>query len=101
MMPLKILKNSSKNKEKKYIKKTDYEKFGRYMSEVYETGYFDRGRMFRYAFIKGIFSGLGGIIGATIVFALLLWVLSFFDSIPLVGNFVQQVESSVETTQGL
>ena len=102
--PLRILKNTSKSKEKRgkdYIKKTDYEQFGRYMSEVYETGYFNKKRMYKYAFIKGVVSGFGGVIGATIVVALALWLLSFLDSVPLINNFVDKIEDSTNSSQQL
>jgi hypothetical protein len=65
------------------------------MSEVYETGYFDKWRMYKYAFIKGIVSGFGGVIGATILIALFLWFLSFFDSVPIVDSFVKTIDNSI------
>lgn len=102
-MHSKTLKPISKNKEprEKYIKKTDYEKFGRYMAEVYETGYIDKWRMYRFSFMKGLIAGFAGVIGATILVALMLWILSFFDSIPLVDRFVRQIERAVTSGQEL
>jgi hypothetical protein len=47
---------------------------------------------YRTAFIKGIVSGLGGVIGATLVLAVFLWTLSLFNEVPLVGRFVRMIE---------
>lgn len=98
-MRLKIWKPTSESKDKKYVKKTDYEKLGRLMYEVYEKGYFNKWRMYRFSFLKGIASGFGGVIGATIVVALVIWLLSFFESIPLIDRFVEQIENSVNPIQ--
>lgn len=62
------------------------------MADVYESGYIDTKRMYKASFIKGVIAGFGGVIGATIVVALLLWILSFFDQIPFVGNIVDAID---------
>lgn len=52
------------------------------LTEIYETGYLDRGKSYKMSFLKGVLGGLGGVIGATIVVALLIWILSFFKTLP-------------------
>lgn len=46
-------------------------------------------------FIAGIFRGLGAVIGASIVIAAIVWLLSLFTQIPLVGEYAEDVEEIV------
>lgn len=46
-------------------------------------------------FVAGIFRGLGAVIGASIVIALIIWVLSLFTNLPLIGFYAQEVEDMV------
>jgi hypothetical protein len=48
-------------------------------------------------FLRGLFFSIGGIIGATVGIALILWVLSFFSQVPLIGEFATKVESTIST----
>lgn len=67
------------------------------IKNIYESGYLDRNSAYKMSFIKGVAGGLGGVIGATIVVALLLWILSAFQDIPLLGRFVDNLQQSVQT----
>lgn len=79
-------------KPKQKNKSINYEDLGRIIASVYETGYANRGRMYRMSFVKGLFGGLGGVVGATIVVGLLAWLLSFFDVIPFVEDLRETIE---------
>ncbi len=46
-------------------------------------------------FLAGIFRGLGALIGASIVLALLFWVLSKLVNVPLVGEYAKEVKATV------
>jgi len=46
-------------------------------------------------FVAGIFRGLGAIIGASLVIALFIWVLTLFADLPLIGNYFAQIKSTV------
>lgn len=106
-MRLRILKSSSKNKAAKStptksgdkLTEKQYEELGRIVASVYETGYLNSAQSYKNAFIKGMFQGFGGIIGATILVGLLIWLLSLFNEVPLIGDFVNQVENTVEQGQ--
>ena len=43
--------------------------------------------------------GFGGVLGATVLVALLLWTLSLFNDIPLLGNIIENVQNTVEDHQ--
>ncbi len=77
----------------------EYEALGRVVAAIYEYGYLDRKQMLRTSFLKGVVTGLGGVIGATIVVTILVWVLSIFGSVPLVGRFVDKIDNTVQSTR--
>lgn len=78
------------------IKQTpaDLEAIGQMLVSITETGYADSKRFYKMSFIKGVLAGFGGVLGATILVALLLWILSFFDTVP----FVQQIVDTLQTS---
>jgi len=69
---------------------------GRMLVNIYESGYLDRNTMYKMSFLKGVAAGLGGIVGATIIVALLLWILTWFSQVPLIGHFTDKVTQTVE-----
>lgn len=48
-------------------------------------------------FVRGIFFGLGSILGGTVIIALLVWLLSFAVDWPWVGDVVEQVQGSLQS----
>lgn len=97
-MPSSNSKNTS-NRKSAPLSTKEYESLGRVVAAVYETGYLDAGKSYRQSFIKGMFQGLGGVVGATVLVALLVWVLSLFGEVPLIGRLIENVESTVEQSQ--
>ncbi len=77
-------------------KPSDYERLGRLMEDAYEAEYVDTRRLFKVNFLKGIASGLGGIVGATIGVAVLLFILARLNTVPLVGPFFHNVEKTIQ-----
>lgn len=77
--------------------KHDYEELGRRLENIYLMGYVDKKEMMKMSFLKGVVAGFGGVVGATIVVGLLIWVLSLFDTVPLVGPFIDNLEGTVKT----
>lgn len=83
----------------KHPKKPDPKQLGQMIQNIYETGYLDRNTAYKMSFIKGVLSGLGGVIGATLVLALLIWLLSLFANAPLVGRLVKNVNHTINQAQ--
>jgi hypothetical protein len=51
-------------------------------------------------FVRGIFFGLGSVLGATIVVALLLWILSQLVGLPGgIGEFIESIRNNVQNYQ--
>ncbi|PID32111.1 hypothetical protein CR970_02245 [Candidatus Saccharibacteria bacterium] len=82
-------------RKKKQDKQLTYEQLGRMLEGIFESGYIDAHRMYRMSFIKGMLAGFGSVVGATIVVALLLWFLSFFDHIWLIDKVTDTIRNSV------
>lgn len=68
------------------------------LEELFNDFYDDRRSIYRMNFLRGIFFGLGSVLGGTLVVALVVWALSLFVQIPGgVGNVVQQAQSTLQS----
>lgn len=56
-----------------------------------------RAQVYKMNFIRGIFMGVGTVIGGTVVIALIAWILSFFVDLPGVGNSIEQVQQTIQS----
>ena len=86
-------------KRQKPSKQQSYEQIGKMIENIYLTGYIDKNQMYKMSFLKGLVTGLGGVLGATIVVGLLLWVLSLFNRVPLIGPITEQIKETVQTQE--
>lgn len=77
-------------------KKPSYEDLGKMLVSIFESGYIDKNKSYKSSFIKGVLGGFGGVIGATIVVGLLIWILSFFKQIPFIGPSLDKVRNTVQ-----
>lgn len=76
-------------------KEPNYEQIGRAMVNVLEFGYADKKRLFKMSLLRGIATGLGSVIGATIVVALMLWILSLVDFVPLIDEIENTLQDQM------
>lgn len=63
---------------------------------LFAEGYIDRKKLYLENFIRGIVFSAGTVIGATLVIALLVWILSLFDQIPLVGPLIEDTRQTIQ-----
>lgn len=75
----------------------DYEKLGKMLVEFEKSGLRPGKGYYRASFLRGIVSGFGGVIGATLLVALLLWILSLFHSLPIIGEVVETVRNTISS----
>lgn len=75
----------------------DYTRLGKQVVELYDELKPNRRALYRTNFIKGILSGLGGVVGATVGIAALLWLLSLFGQVPFIGHFVDSVKHTLQS----
>jgi len=71
----------------------DYEKLGRAIEGALITDYIEllgnTRRQLKLSLLRGIAAGLGSVIGATVVVAILVWILHSFGGLPVVGHWLQ------------
>ena len=72
---------------------------GKKLQQFYNLGYADKKQAILFTFYKGVASGLGAIIGGTVVLALLLWILGHFGQVPLVGHFTDSVRQTINNNR--
>lgn len=65
---------------------------------IYESGYLNKKEAYKMSFIKGLLAGFGGVLGATILVALLLWALSLFSNLPFIGQIAENVTHTIQTS---
>lgn len=58
-----------------------------------------RAQVYKMNFIRGIFFGLGSVLGGTIVVALLVWSLGLFVHTPGLGDSVKQIQQTLESNK--
>ena len=79
----------------------DYEKLGRAVEQALVQDYLDllhnTKRQIWSAFVRGIFTGLGTVIGATLVVALVLWILHLLGGLPFIGHYLQGVGHAIQS----
>jgi hypothetical protein len=86
-----------KSKEQPTVK--DTEQLGKMLVNIYESGYLDKNQSYKMSFIKGVFGGFGGVVGATLVVALLIWILSLLSNVSLVEKVVTPINDTIKQSQ--
>jgi hypothetical protein len=69
------------------------------LEELFNDFYDDRRNIYKMNFFRGVFFGLGSVLGGTIVVAIIVWSLSLFVHIPGIGNAVQDAQNTIESGQ--
>ena len=73
-----------------------YEQLGRALESVIETGYINHHRVYLVNFIRGVFFGLGAALGSSFVLACIVWILTLFGEVPLIGTLFEIIRNSIE-----
>lgn len=66
------------------------------LEDLFDDFYKRRKQVYWMNFIRGIFFGFGGVIGGTIMVALLLWFLSTLQYVPFLDGFIHATKQSIE-----
>lgn len=66
------------------------------LEQLFNDHYKYRWRIYQMNFFRGLFFGLGSVLGATILVGLALWILSLFTDLPLIGNFFENSQTTIE-----
>lgn len=68
------------------------------LDELFNDLYNDRKRIYKVNFIRGIVFGVGSAIGGTVALALIVWLLSLFVNLPLVGQLFENTQNTINQT---
>ena len=71
---------------------------GKKLQSFYESGYVNKREALQFSLLKGIVSGLGAAIGSIIIFALLIWLLTFVKHIPGLSPLAQNIRNTVNNS---
>lgn len=85
------------NKKQPLIK--DPKQVAKALEVLFASEYIDTKRLHWENFIRGMFFGAGGVIGASVFIAILLWFLSLFDTVPVIGPLLDNTKNTIEQTQ--
>jgi len=89
------------NTKTSQISAADYEKLGRAVESAIITDYIVMLRSTRQqvwsSFVRGLFAGLGGVIGATLVVAILVELLHTFGTAPVIGHFLTSLGQTIQS----
>lgn len=66
---------------------------------LFAADYIDKKQLYWHNFLRGMAFSVGGVIGATLIIALLLWVLSLFDTVPFIGPVIDNTRETLKQSQ--
>lgn len=66
------------------------------IEELFNDWYVHRREVYKMNFVRGIFFGFGSVLGGTIVVALLVFLISLFTELPVVGDFFQETKNTLD-----
>lgn len=90
------IKQFFKRRREEHMKKNETEAKYVVLEELFNDLYRNRVRVYKINFFRGILFGAGSALGGTIVLALVVWVLSLFVNIPVIGELFQDAQQSIE-----
>lgn len=65
------------------------------LEQLFDDHYKYRGRVYKMNFVRGIFFGVGSVIGATIIVSFAVWILTLLN-VP--DNFIESIETKQSQT---
>lgn len=66
---------------------------------IMASGFISRRELYKQNFVRGMFFSAGTIVGATLILGLGVWILSLFQSVPVIGPAFETIQRSIEDAQ--
>lgn len=66
------------------------------LEELFHDFNRNRFQVYKMNFVRGIFFGLGSVLGGTVIIAVLAWVLHFFVQLPVIGQPIEDAQQSIQ-----
>jgi TRAP-type mannitol/chloroaromatic compound transport system permease small subunit len=67
------------------------------LTDLFYDMYRHRARIYRVNFFRGLFFGLGSVLGGTVVIAIVVWLLSWLIGVPGLGRFISEIIENLKT----
>lgn len=90
------LKEYFEKRRVEHMKKNEAEAKRATLDELFNDLYENRARIYKINFVRGLLFGAGSALGGTIVIALIVWTLSLFVNIPVIGELFENAQQSIE-----
>lgn len=87
-----------KAKKERLAMVKNHDQIAKALEILFATEYVDQKKLYMHNFFRGMAFSAGGIIGATLIISLVIWLLSLFNTVPLIGPFFENVRSSIESS---
>jgi hypothetical protein len=96
-LPLRRKTKSSRFRKSRLRRNRKADTGSRLAQDVFNNFYCSRRKVYWLNFIRGVFFGLGSLLGGTVIVALIIWLLSQFVDLPGgIGEFVKSVINSMQ-----
>lgn len=90
-----IFKRKKKKQDEELLKR-NHDEIARALEILFAVDYIDKKKLYFHNFLRGMVFSAGGVIGATLVIAVLIWILSVFDNIPVIGPVFEDTKNSIQ-----
>lgn len=67
----------------------------RALEVLFASKFIDKKSLYFHNFLRGVALGAGSVLGATVVIGILLWILSLFDTVPLIGPVIENTQDTI------
>lgn len=81
---------------KKFLNDKERVEFAKQVEYMFEAAHGQWRKVAMLALVRGVFMGLGVVIGGSIFVAILVWILGSLESIPLLGDLAETTKKTVK-----
>ncbi len=89
-----------KKTEDKQALRDNRDQIAKALEILFAAGYVNRHKLYYENFMRGLFFSAGGVLGATLLIGIVLWFLSLFDQVPLLGPIIERIVDQVKSAGG-
>lgn len=97
---MKFFSKTKKHRQKQAGKDEDYAKLGKALTRAIVRDNIqvthNWKRFITINFVRGLFVGLGSVVGATLLVAIALWLLNAFGGLPVIGELFESLQESLQ-----
>ena len=84
---------------KQLLSEEDATQVAKALQILFATDYISKKRLYLQNFLRGISFSVGSVIGATVGIALLIWILSLFKTVPLIGPLIRSANHTIQRSK--